>query len=230
MFIFPEFYHAVNTTNWDEIDRATDTQQAFDLFHSQLTELYNKHFPKVRMKKKYSNRTPWLSEGLKTPSVIRIDYTWNVKRSNLFLLKNFIKLIRENCSNSWQWRKSIIIMINLLNTVMIWKIMGYHKNIINKNQKPQTQSRFKIGDNLITSDKNIICDKFDDLFVNIGPTLAKSIPKVNKSPLSYMGNRLTESIYLIPVTEKEINTLISASKDTATGFDDMISMSLRASS
>ena len=46
-----EFYHAVSTTNWDEIDRATDTQQAFDLFHSQLTDLYNKHFPKVRIKK-----------------------------------------------------------------------------------------------------------------------------------------------------------------------------------
>ena len=60
-----EFYHAVSTTNWDEIDRATDTQQAFDLFHSQLTDLYNKHFPKVRIKKKYSNRKPWLSEGLK---------------------------------------------------------------------------------------------------------------------------------------------------------------------
>ena len=45
-----------------------------------------------------------------------------------------------------------------------------------------------------------------------------------------MGNRLTESIYLEPVTEKEINTLISALKDTATGFDDMNSMSLKISS
>ena len=81
--------------------------------------------------------------------------------------------------------------------------MGYHKKyIINKNQKPQTQSRFKIGDNLITSDKNIICNKFNNFFVNIGPTLAKSIPKVNKSPLSYMANRLTKSIYLEPFTEK----------------------------
>ena len=108
--------------------------------------------------------------------------------------------------------------------------MGIIKSIINKNQKPQTQSRFKIGDNLITSDKNIICNKLNDFFVNIGPTLAKPIPKVNKSPLSYMGNHLTESIYLEPVTEKEINTLISALKNTATGFDDMNSMSLKISS
>ena len=92
------------------------------------------------------------------------------------------------------------------------KLWGIIKNIINKNQKPQTQSRFKIGDNLITSDKNIICNKFNDFFVNIGPTLVKSIPKANKSLLNYMGNHLTESIYLEPVTEKEINTLISALK------------------
>ena len=60
-----EFCHAISTTNWDEINRATDTQQAFDLFHNRLTELYNRHFPKVRIKKKYNNRKPWLSEGLK---------------------------------------------------------------------------------------------------------------------------------------------------------------------
>ena len=108
--------------------------------------------------------------------------------------------------------------------------MGYHKNTMNKNQKPQTPSRFKIGDNLITSDKNNICNTFNDFFVNIGPTLANSIPKVNKNPLSYTGNRLTESIYLEQVTEKEINTLTSVLKVTATGFDDMNSKSLKISS
>ena len=65
--------------------------------------------------------------------------------------------------------------------------MGYHDNIINKKQKnPQTQSRLKIGDSLITSDTNIICNKFDDVFVNIGPKLDKSLPKFNKSPFSSM--------------------------------------------
>ena len=60
-----DFCLAISTTNWDEINRATDTQQAFDLFHNRLTELYNRHFQKVSIKKKYNNRNPWLSEGLK---------------------------------------------------------------------------------------------------------------------------------------------------------------------
>ena len=55
----------MSNIRWDEISRATDTQQAFDTFHKHLIEMYNKHFPIIRMKRKYNNRKPWLSEGLK---------------------------------------------------------------------------------------------------------------------------------------------------------------------
>ena len=46
-----EFCQDISTTHWEEINRATDTQQVFDLFHNRLTELYIRHFPKVRIKK-----------------------------------------------------------------------------------------------------------------------------------------------------------------------------------
>ena len=111
MYKIPEkkqFYHVVSTVNWNEIDRTTDTQQALDLFHNQHTELYDKHFLKVRIKK-YSNRKPRLSEGLKNS--INHKNRLYVKWSNLLLMTKCTKLIRENCSNSWKWRKSIIIMI-----------------------------------------------------------------------------------------------------------------------
>ena len=52
-------------TDCNEICRASDTQCAFDVFHDHLLELYNKHFPKIRIKKKYTNIKPWLSEALK---------------------------------------------------------------------------------------------------------------------------------------------------------------------
>ena len=48
----------------------------------------------------------------------------------------------------------------------------------------------------------------------------------NKSPLSYMGNHLTESLYLEPVTDKYIYKMISASMDTATGSDGINLMSI----
>ena len=109
----------------------------------------------------------------------------------------------------------------------IKKSWGVIKSIINKNQKPHIQGRFKIGENLITIDNELISNKFNDFFINIGPSLAKSIPHVNKSPLIYLGSRLTESIYLAPVSENEIGQLIKSLKDTAAGFDDLNAMCLK---
>ena len=39
--------------------------------------MHNKHFPKIRVKNKYNNRKPWLSEGLKT----------SIKQKNKLYLK-----------------------------------------------------------------------------------------------------------------------------------------------
>ena len=58
------FCDAMSNISWFEISRATDTQQAFDTFHKHLVDMNNKHFPKIRVKKKYNNRKTWLSEGL----------------------------------------------------------------------------------------------------------------------------------------------------------------------
>ena len=226
-----EFCHAISTTNWDEINRATDTQQAFDLFHNRLTELYNRHFPKVRIKKKYNNRKPWLSEGLKNSIRHKNKLYVKSKKIRSVLNEELYKTYKRKLQKLMKVAEKHYyhdLLVKYSNDMK--KSWGIIKQIINRNQKPHIQNRFKIGDNLITSDKNIICNRFNDFFVNIGPTLAKSIPKVNESPLSYMGNRLIESIYLEPVTENEINTLIKTLKDTATGFDNMNSMSLKISS
>ena len=57
-------------------------------------------------------------------------------------------------------------------------------------------------------------------FINIGPSLAKSIPKAKQFHLSYMGDRSLESIYLIKVTNDEIGKIILSLKNSATGWDD----------
>ena len=59
-----EFSETLSRTDWSEMYTASGTQEAFDLFHNKLMELHNKYFPRVRIKKGYSNRKPWLSEAL----------------------------------------------------------------------------------------------------------------------------------------------------------------------
>ena len=45
-----DFIEGISLTDWSEMYGASDTQGAFDQFHNTLMELYNKNFPKVRMK------------------------------------------------------------------------------------------------------------------------------------------------------------------------------------
>ena len=86
-----------------------------------------------------------------------------------------------------------------------WAII---KNIINKHKKPRCQSKFKMSNGSVTDNKQIIYENFNDFFVNVGPTLAKCIPKIDMSSLEHMKNRVTESIYLNPVTHEEIKQIL----------------------
>ena len=46
--------------------------------------------------------------------------------------------------------------------------------VIGKNKSNQTQSRFKSSDGKNITNKSVISEKFNDFYVDIGPTLARS--------------------------------------------------------
>ena len=225
------FCVAMSNIRWDEISRATDTQQDFDTFHKHLIEMYNKHFPKIRIKGKYTNKKPWLSECLKNSIKQKNKLYLKFKKvhsaHNDELYKSYKRKLQQlmKVAEKCHYHDLLVKYSNVMK-----KSWGVIKSIINKNQKPHIQGRFKIGENLITTDNELISNTFNEFFINIGLTLAKSIPHVNKSPLSYLGSRFTESIYLAPVSENEIGQLINLLKDTAAGIDDLNAMCLKISS
>ena len=53
--------------------------------------------------------------------------------------------------------------------------------------------------------------------------------KIDKSPLSFMHNGVTDTIFLSPVTSNEINKLIMPLKDSAPGWDDKTASLLKMS-
>ena len=104
------------------------------------------------------------------------------------------------------------------------------KTIINKNRSRKIQSQFKINNTLITSDKTIISEKFNDFFTNVGPDLAAKIPKQDVHPNFYLRNRLENSIFLSSVNEKEFVDIMKSLKSGSPGYDgitkDIIDISL----
>ena len=53
-----------------------------------------------------------------------------------------------------------------------------------------------IDDQSTTENKLVICNKFNDFFVNIGPNLARKIPEVLLNLLQYMGLPIQQSLFL----------------------------------
>ena len=59
------FLNDLEIADWNSIHSSEDTQVAFGQFHQMLLRAFNKNFPKRKVKIKYYNRKPWLSDGLK---------------------------------------------------------------------------------------------------------------------------------------------------------------------
>ena len=100
--------------------------------------------------------------------------------------------------------------------------------MINK-KSSRSSSRFYIN-SVCTTDKQIIADGFNSSFVNIGPTLANKIPETNQSPINNMGtcNLNTCSMFIEPVIENEVQSLIRNLKHRSAGWDSISAAVLKS--
>ena len=132
-----EFSETLSHTDWSEMYTASGTQEAFDLFHNKLMELHNKHFPKVRIKKGYSNRKPWLSEALRDC----------IKRKNkmYYVFKKMPSVNNEICYKKYR---------NKLNHILLRAEKQYYHDLLNKHKGTLIKS-WGIIKNIIHKNKKI---------------------------------------------------------------------------
>ena len=215
------FHSAVSEIDWETLYISGNAQESFTWFHSTLLKLFNKHFPKRTVTKKYNTRKPWLSQSLK--DAIKTKNKLYVKLIKLNTTANEVtyKRYRNKLNHILKYaeRKHFqdILEQNKHNLKKTWQIF---KNIVNKNKTCQVNPKFKLNDGSCITDKATISSKFNDFFVNIGPNLAKKIPSQNIFPLQFMGDPLVTSIFLPDVTIEEINEIITSLKNGAAGWDE----------
>ena len=101
------------------------------------------------------------------------------------------------------------------------KTWGVLKEIINKNKIRKTQAQFKLNDGSTTSDKLIISEKFNEFFINIGPTLAYKIPKQTRNHSFYLGEKIVNTIFLSTVTVDEIDDIFRSLRNSAPRHDEL---------
>ena len=117
-----------------------------------------------------------------------------------------------------------LLEFNKSNMKKTWSIL---KEIVNKGKQSQIQTKFKVSDNSITTNKTLISDKFNDFLTSVGPSLAKKIPQQNVSPMEYMKEKLVNSMFMEPVKEDEVTTIISNLNNSAPGHDEITAGTLK---
>ena len=223
-----KFLEAISLIDWTEVYSAADTQSAFTLFHGKLREVHDSCFP-VRMTNKiYYTRKPWLTECLRDAikkknklyrQYLKVRCVRNLYKEYRNRLKCLLKAAEKKhyCDLMIQYKT---------NAKMAWKII---KSVINRNRKIKVNEQFKLNDGSVTTDPKVISNKFNDFFVNVGPSLANKIPHQDTPPEHYLRNRALYSFYLEPVTENEIIQLIPSLKEAAAGYDGLRSSILKLS-
>ncbi len=78
-------------------------------------------------------------------------------------------------------------------------------------QKSSSSTVYKIKDELgsVTSDPSKISNIFNEFFTTVSDKITSKIPRTRKSPLDYLSNRKSYSLFLSPVTHEEILDFIN---------------------
>ena len=83
---------------------------------------------------------------------------------------------------------------------------------IKKSNNLNVNNKHKDSNGNITSDPVVIASIFDKFFVNVSHDITKNIPRSQKSPVDFMGDRVGNSFYTAPSVPFEISDIISALK------------------
>ena len=192
-----------------------------------FSNVYNECFPVIKVKKKYRNRLPWLTDGLKTSIQHKNKlYRISIKHPtayNITLYKVYRNRLQVLLKAEERQHYQSLIMANKYNLSKTWSII---KQVINKTKSSQKSAEF-LYNNGILKDKVAIANAFNNFFVNIGPTLAAKIPNVGYHYQNFMHCSNSASFFSTPVEENEVKKIINQSKDGAAGKDGITSKGLK---
>ena len=214
-------------TDWSILDVYDTCESYFSSFMNIFKFIYNEAFPVMKTKRKYRNRLPWLTAGLKE-SIKRKNKLYRISLKhrtsyNITLYREYSNklnaLLKMEEKNDYQ----SLILANKNNLKKTWGII---KQVINKSKCSKLSSEFSHNGNILNYKKSI-ANAFNDYSVNIGPTLASKIPQLGIDYRNFMPQQNNTSFFLCPVEELEVKKIILQLKDGAPGKDGIMSKAIK---
>ena len=215
--------NAIENIDWSDMYDSTDPNICLSQLMDSLTCLFNHHCPKqeIVIKNKHQNKqyiTPGIKRSIKEKNRLqRLAAKWPITYGIRF--KRYRNILNKTIKNS----KAQYIQSQLENAS---NIKQYYKtlNKILKGTSNQNNITLKIN-GTDTCDPTTVANHLNDHFASVGAKLATQVPPSTTNFTQYMPPPSNCSLFLYPTTPLEIKAIVSKSKDSSPGCDE-IPMSL----
>ena len=127
---------------------------------------------------------------------------------NLQLYKKFRNRVSNELKESKARYYHNYFLTNSQNKKKMWS--GIKSIISHKSFTSSSINKIKGNDGNVTSDPSDISNIFNNFYINVASSITKTIPITPKSPLDYLTNRASNSLFLTPVTPLEVKDIIDA--------------------
>ena len=159
------YQQTIMNWDWKELLQYDSCKEAYSKFFEIQTNIFNQSFPLKKIKKRYRNKIPWLSEDLKQ-KIKQKNKLYKIKLKHP-TCQNIMKYKELRNSVSYEIRKEEkyyyqnLLLKNKNNLRKTWQII---KEVIGKSKSTSTSREFLVNNELVT-DKKIIADQFDIFFL-----------------------------------------------------------------
>ena len=217
------FNEALTRVNWHNVFISLDPNIAYNEFLKVFQLLYNKYFPKRRIKIKYKNlESPWITRGIiKSSKRKQRLYEKYLKRKtpqNDSIYKNYKRLfetIKQKSKVNYFNERLNKYQNNIKKT---WDVI---KEIIGSTKSSSHHLPKKLIVNVGITREKQIAESFNKYFVSVGPKLAASIPISDRSIESFLAGSY-QTLNEIPLTDKELQiAFLTLKSNKSPGYDDI---------
>ena len=210
----------LHNTDWNNVLQSNDTETAYEIFHEKLTKAVNDTMPikKVKINKRKLSK-PWITKGLLTSIAHKNSMYKRLKLTGNKSLEVQYKTFKNKLNNLLRsseksYYKSILDK-NKNNLSKLWKTIN---TVINRKKQPHKTVTFKHSNKEIVNNLDI-ANHFNNYYLNVTKDMCNKIPKTNQDPCKYLGNKVTNSLFLSPTDENEILGIISKLKNSSSSHD-----------
>ena len=211
-----EFQEELAKINWDDDFRGKSTNESTSIFIKNFERLLDEMAPYKRLSNKEMGlkQRPWIDNDILDLMKDRDVFHKNYIKEKDLTRKNAIFLIYKTKRNAVVNRirrnrdayYSEFFESNKNNSKKTWEGI---RDVINLSKKTNTIPKNILYKNVSYTSSEDMSNCFNDFFVNIGNSVEAKIPRVDTHFSEFLRNRNSFSLFLKPVNEDELKSIIS---------------------